>query len=78
MPHDGATASPEWMRYFRNFKDGEAFDEGRAVSTDFSMQLLKSIQNYVEWRSQSQQGAYAVEYWTDGNVGPVTRGAFLE
>lgn len=78
MPHDGATASPEWMRYFRNFKDGEAFDEGRAVSTDFSMQLLKSIQNYVEWRSGSQDGRYAVEYWTDNNVGPVTRGAFLE
>jgi len=74
MPHDGAKASPEWMRYFRNFTDGEAFDEGRAVSTDFSMQLLKSIQNYVEWRSQSQDGKYAIEYWTDNNVNAVTRG----
>ena len=78
MPHDGATASPEWMRYFRNFEDGEAFDQGRAVSTDFSMQLLKSIQNYVEWRSQSQAGRYAVEYWTDGNVGAVSRGAVFK
>jgi len=74
MPQKGATASAEWMRYFRNFKDGEAFDEGRAVSTDFSMQLLKSIQNYVEWRSQSQDGKYAIEYWTDNNVNAVTRG----
>ncbi len=74
MPQGPEPADAEWMRYFRNFKDGEAFDLGRAVSTDFSMQMLKSLQNYVEWRSQSQAGVYAVEYWTDGNVGPVTRG----
>lgn len=78
MPQDGTKASDKWMRYFSNFKDGEAFDEGRAVSTDFSMQLLKSIQNYVEWRSQSQDGIYAIEYWTGDNVNPVTRGPVVK
>jgi len=78
MPQNGEKADEEWMRYFRNFKDGEAFDPGRAVSTDFSMQMLKSIQNYVEWRSQSQDGKYAVQYWTDNNVNAVTRGSVFE
>jgi len=74
MPTGGDVASKEWMRFFRNFKDGEAFDEGKAVSTDFSLQLLKSVQNYVEWRSGTQQGKYANQYWSEDSAQPISRG----
>lgn len=75
IPKNGTTASAEWMRWFRNFRDGEAFDEGKAISMDFSMQITKSIENYIEFRSQTQQGNYAVNYWSDTESQPVSRGA---
>ncbi len=75
IPENGTQASAEWMRWFRNFRDGEAFDEGQAVSMDFSMQLTKSIENYIEYRGQTQQGRYALEYWSNDGNGPISRGA---
>lgn len=75
IPEEDTEASDEWMRWFRNFRDGEAFDEGRAISMDFSMQLAKSVENYVEYRSQSQQGLYALEYWGRGEDYDIMRGA---
>ena len=68
-------ASAEWMRWFRDFADGEAFDQGLAVSMDFSMQLAKSIESYIEYRGQAQGGRYALEYWGKGSVHTVGRGA---
>ena len=75
IPTNGDMASEEWMRWFRNFRDGEAFDEGRAVSMDFSMQLTKSIENYIQYRGANQDGAYALEYWGKATHGPISRGA---
>lgn len=74
-PENGTEASAEWMRWFRNFAPGEAFDAGQAVSMDFSMQLTKSIENYVQYRSGIQGGRYAVEYAGSGDDSPISRGA---
>lgn len=77
IPKNGTTASAEWMRWFRNFHDGEAFDEGKAISMDFSMQLTKSIENYLEYRSKDQAGNYALNYWSDSLANPISRGAAM-
>lgn len=77
IPENGTKASAEWMRWFRNFKDGEAFDQGQAISMDFSMQLTKSIENYLEYRSKDQAGNYALNYWSDSAAQPISRGALL-
>lgn len=69
----GAVADAAWMKWFRNFEDGEAFDEGHAFTLDFSLQLTKSIENYVKYRSAVQGGQYAVEYWSNGDK--ISRGA---
>lgn len=77
IPANGQAASAEWMRWFRNFRDGEAFDEGKAISMDFSMQLTKSIENYLQYRGQSQAGNYAINYWSEHDSQPISRGAEL-
>lgn len=77
IPPNGTQASADWMRWFRNFKDGEAFDAGQAVSMDFSMQLTKSIENYLQYRGQTQQGRYALEYWSNNGSGPISRNAVM-
>ena len=74
-PAEGTQASDAWMRWFRNFRDGEAFDAGEAISMDFSMQLTKSIENYIEYRGGVQNGSYAVEYWGNSDAQPISRGA---
>jgi len=75
IPANGEAASAEWMRWFRNFRDGEAFDEGKAISMDFSMQLTKSIENYLEYRGKDQAGNFAINYWSDHTAQPISRGA---
>lgn len=40
--------SPGWMRWFRNIKSGEPFDNGSA-SLDFSLQLSSGITNFCDW-----------------------------
>ncbi len=72
IPKDGTTASAAWMRWFRNFTSNEAFDEGQAMTSDFSLQLSKSIQNFLEYRMETQQGCYNAEFWSRGYT--VSRG----
>lgn len=66
VPKKGTMASDEWMRWYRNIPCGEPFDP-QATSFDFSLQLVKSIQNYIEYASADQQGIYYEEYWTNEN-----------
>lgn len=75
IPANGDPASDAWMRWFRNFKDGETFDAGQAISMDFSMQLTKSVENYLQYRGETQGGSYALEYWSDSDAMPISRGA---
>ncbi|WP_018969989.1 hypothetical protein [Rubritalea marina] len=77
IPADGTDAGADWMRWFRNFDDSNtAFDPGRALTTDFSLQLSKSIQNFLDYSASIQQGNYAIEYWIDGKaVHSISRGA---
>lgn len=77
IPANGTQASDAWMHWFRNFEDGEAFDEGLAVSMDFSMQLTKGIENYIQYRGQVESGLFALQYWGSGGGEPVSRGATL-
>ncbi len=74
-PKNGTEASDDWMRWFRNFSDGEAFDQGEAISMDFSMQLTKSVENYIEYINTTQKGHFALEYWGNADAHPVSRGA---
>ncbi|MBC7637298.1 MAG: hypothetical protein H7251_17045 [Acetobacteraceae bacterium] len=53
---------PEWMRWFRNLKPTEAFDAG-AVSTDNSLQLAGSIQNFLAAGNITSGGLYATQYY---------------
>jgi hypothetical protein len=75
IPTSGDMASEEWMRWFRNFDDGEAFDAGQAVSMDFSMQMTKGIENFMQYRGQLESGRFALEYWGGSGDGPISRGA---
>jgi hypothetical protein len=78
IPENGTQASAEWMRWFRNFEDGEAFDAGEAVTMDFSMQLTKAVENYMDYLAQTQRGGFALQYWSaDGDGTPISRGAKL-
>lgn len=43
--------SKEWMRWFQNVKCGERFDNDKPTSsTDFSLQLAASLQNFYNWK----------------------------
>jgi hypothetical protein len=41
--------TPEWMKWFRNIRSGEAFVSG-SRSLDYSLQLPTGIQNFNQWR----------------------------
>ncbi len=75
IPPDGTDAPAAWMRWFRNFDSNVAFDGDKAMTTDFSLQLSKSLQNFIEYRSETEQGCFNVEYWTRGHK--VARGSHL-
>jgi hypothetical protein len=48
-----APGSGEWMRWFRNVQCGKRFDEDKPTfSTDYSLQLAQSLQNFFEWHNQ--------------------------
>ncbi len=70
----GEPASAAWMRWFRNVPCATPFDPGKAVSFDYSLQLSKSIENFIDYKNATVQGQYAVEYWEHGNH--VHRGTF--
>jgi hypothetical protein len=57
-----APGSHEWMRWFRNVRCGERFDKGKPTSsTDFSLQLALSLQNFYDWHNQ-KNGLSAERY----------------
>jgi len=48
--------SKEWMRWFQNMKCGERFDTDKSTSsTDFSLQLAASVQNFFNWRNEGSK-----------------------
>lgn len=50
-PQPGSRA---WMRWFRNLKCGERFDDN-AMPTDFSLQLAISLQNFHAWQNEGSK-----------------------
>lgn len=49
-----AVGSKEWMRWFQNLDCGERFDpDKKTSSTDFSLQLAVSLQNYFDWKNSA-------------------------
>lgn len=62
---DGKPLTPadkEWRRWFRDVRCATPFDQ-QATSTDYSLQLAASIQNFLKARSVAEGGSYNVEYW---------------
>jgi hypothetical protein len=57
-----APGTARWMEWFRNVQCNTPFDP-RATSTDYSLQLAASIQNFVTAKSQGVEGLYNVQYW---------------
>jgi hypothetical protein len=74
--NQGEPASPAWMRWFRNVPCAVAFDPGQAMSFDYSLQLSKSIENFIDYKNATVLGQYAVEYWEKGHH--VHRGTFVK
>lgn len=62
--------SREWMRWFQNMSCGTPFDRG-SKSTDDSLQLAISIQNFLTWRNED--GIYASDYAPTRSA-PASRG----
>ncbi len=50
--------SKAWMRWFRNLPCGVPFTDGKAYSTDYSLQLAISLQNFYDWKSRTQKGYF--------------------
>jgi hypothetical protein len=48
------------MRWFRDFDSNVAFDGDKAMTADFSLQLSKSIANFIEYKSQSEQPSFGI------------------
>lgn len=59
-----------WMRWFRNLGPDESFDP-QAQTTDSSLQLAASIQNFVASRNQNTGGLYASQFWKNRAM-PIT------
>ena len=55
--------SDEWMQYFKNVKAATS-EAPHAYSTDFSLQVGMSLQNFADAKSRSEGGYWAVEYGT--------------
>jgi len=53
--------SPGWMRWFSNIECGTPFDPGKAVSTDFCLQMAEALQNFETWK-KTQDGLFATQY----------------
>ena len=66
-PKPPKPGSPEWMKFFRNLNAGEPFDS-RSISTDFSLLLNSSINNYYQWKNDNIQGFYVQEFPGGGQV----------
>lgn len=75
IPPNGTTADDAWMRWFRNVPCATPFDPG-ATSLDYSLQLVKSVANYIDWRDGVEQGRFALEY--EGDDYAVRRNAIVD
>lgn len=62
--------TPEWMKYFINIPAATSADP-RAYSTDFSLQVAMSLQNFADAKKKSEEGYWAIEFGKD--VKPITR-----
>jgi hypothetical protein len=73
-----APGSEKWMDWFRNIQCNTPFDP-QATSTDFSLQLSASIQNFVTSKGQGTDGMYNIQYWNGLPVNPIAgkRGALV-
>jgi len=61
---------PGWMRWFRNVPCAKPFD-AQATSSDYSLQLSASIQNFLIARSVANGGAYNIQYWRGEAIQPI-------
>lgn len=66
-PPNGQQAGPQFMEWFRNIPWGQAFNKPHAVNLDFSLQMQKSVINWIDYMNQTQQGQFSAEYWSNGN-----------
>lgn len=64
-PRAAEVGSDQWMYWFRNVRAGEAFDQGRAVTNDYSLQITLSIQNFLAAQNQATGGYWADQYEGD-------------
>lgn len=55
--------SPELLRWFRNLKPGEAFDDNR-TSLDTSLQLQVGLQNFYQWKAIKENRGGYTNTWT--------------
>jgi hypothetical protein len=77
---DGKALKPadkEWMRWFRNVPCKTPFDK-QATSTDYSLQLAASIQNFLTAQSAYNGGLYNVQYWNGLPVNQIRGSRGLE
>ncbi len=56
------TNDPAWVKYYRNFKCGSAYDSPRASATDFSLQVSLALTYYWQWKNTLLGGYYAHQY----------------
>lgn len=63
IPPVGTIANDAWMEWFRNVPCGTAFNQGQAISFDYSLQLQKSVENYIEYLNTTKDGLYYLQYW---------------
>lgn len=59
--------TPEWMSYFVNLPAATSADP-KAYSTDFSLQVAMSLQNFSDAKKKSEDGYWAVEYGTNAKT----------
>lgn len=67
VPPINTNASVEWMKWFRNVPCTTPFDPNTSVSFDYSLQLQKSVENYIEYLNATKQGNYFLQYWDSPN-----------
>ena len=60
----------EWMEWFQNIECATPMNP-EAYSTDFSLQIAISLENFFKVKNQQEQGIYAIEY--DGTKAKIGR-----
>lgn len=65
IPKEGTAADEKWMRYFQNIPCATPIDK-EAISLDYSLQLVKSVENYIEYIATTKDGHFAEQYDANG------------